>query len=231
MDPKEPRQAYSSRPTPTARVGANGARRPGGRIDEDLPLLERMAAGDDRALAELYDRRIDGIHAFVLHLVRDADDAEDVVEETFWQAWRQAGSYDRSRGSVGGWLTTIARSRALDRVRARGRRREDSLNDLVASANGPDASMLSTSAASPLEQAESADAERLVRSALAQLPAEQRESILLAYYGGLSQTEIAARTGDALGTVKTRTRLALRKLRDLLGDLVDGAAQPRGAAR
>src|SRR5688500_15564267 len=105
----------TGQPTVTRRVSS--AAGPAATADE--LLLRRMAAADERALGELYDRWVVTVHALVARIVHDAEDAEEVVEEVFWQAWRQAVRYERARGSVGTWLMTIARSRALDRLRAR----------------------------------------------------------------------------------------------------------------
>jgi RNA polymerase sigma-70 factor, ECF subfamily len=175
----------------------------------DLTLLERMRDGDEDALATLYDLWSDRVHALAMHLLRDARDAEDIVEETFWQAWRGAARYDASRGKVGAWLLTICRSRALDRLRVRKRRPEDlSLDDAPTAASPqPDA----------MDAMVTSETGRVVRAALAELPAEQRQALELTYFGGLSQSEIADRTGQPLGTVKTRVRLALVKLREKLG--------------
>jgi len=170
-----------------------------------------MAAGDDQALGALYDRWQSVVHGVVARMLRQADDVEDVVEETFWQAWRQASRFDRSRGAVQTWLLTIARSRALDRVRALRRRREEPLE-------GDDGQVVVQQAAEgdPGLDAEISERRRLVVAALSGLPAEQREALELGYFGGLSQSEIAERTRQPLGTVKTRMRLALQKLRSQL---------------
>ena len=178
---------------------------------EDESLVRRMAAGDDAALGALYERWHAVVHGVVSRLLRQSDDVEDVVEETFWQAWRQASRFDRSRGAVQTWLSTIARSRALDRVRARRRRREEPLE-------GDDGQVVVQQAAegNPGLDAEASERRRIVVAALAKLPVEQREALELGYFGGLSQREIAERTGQPLGTVKTRMRLALQKLRSQL---------------
>ena len=97
---------------------------------DDRDMVARMSAGDEAALARLYDRWSRTVYALVVHLVRDGDNAEDVLEETFWQAWRQAARYDTARGEVGTWLMTIARSRSLDRLRSRQRLREEPLTPL-----------------------------------------------------------------------------------------------------
>jgi RNA polymerase sigma-70 factor (ECF subfamily) len=177
----------------------------------DHALLERMRGGDEGALATFYDRWSDRVYSLAVHLLRDARDAEDIVEETFWQAWRNAARYDAMRGTVGTWLLTICRSRALDRIRARRRQPEDAPLD--------DAASLESSSPDPGAAMISNETGRLVRAALAELPAEQRQAVELAYFRGLSQTEIAEKTGQPLGTVKTRVRLAMVKLREKLGAL------------
>jgi RNA polymerase sigma-70 factor, ECF subfamily len=182
--------------------------------DEDRKLIERMGAGDDQALARFYDRWARLAYAVILPMVQDRDDADDVLEDAFYQAWRQASRYSASRGSVATWILTIARSRALDRLRARRRLREEPLTP------GAEASVT-------LDVAEVADQRQRVAEAVRDLPPEQREVVELAYFGGLSQTEIAERTGQPLGTVKTRIRLAGQKLRERLTALRDqGTATP-----
>jgi RNA polymerase sigma-70 factor, ECF subfamily len=186
--------------------------------DEDRELVRRMSTGDTQALARLYERWSRPVHALVVRLVRDPDDADDVVEDTFYQAWRQASRYQPARGAVSTWIVTIARSRALDRLRSRRRLREEPLTpvmvlDELTDGVNPD----------PATGAEDAELRERVVEAIRALPPEQREVLELAYYGGLSQTEIAERTGQPLGTVKTRTRLAAQKLRERLVMLHGGA--------
>ena len=178
---------------------------------EDESLVRRMAAGDDEALGVLYDKWSPVVHGVVSRLLRQSDDVEDVVEETFWQAWRQAARFDATRGAVQTWLLTIARSRALDRVRSLRRRREEPLE-------GDDGETVVQQVAEgdPGQDAEASERRRIVVAALSGLPAEQREALELGYFGGLSQSEIAERTGQPLGTVKTRMRLAMQKLRGQL---------------
>jgi RNA polymerase sigma-70 factor (ECF subfamily) len=192
--------------------------------DSDAALVARMAAGDEQALGVLYDRWATTVHTLAYYLLGQADDAEDAVEETFWQAWREAGRYDASRGAVSTWLSTIARSRALDRQRARRRRAEEPLEGVVPSSDGSGGIAGSRSAtANPQQEAEASERARDIAAALETLPAEQREVIELAYFGGLSQSEIATRTSLPLGTVKTRARLALEKLRAPLAQHREGA--------
>jgi RNA polymerase sigma-70 factor, ECF subfamily len=216
MNPPEPRATYSSRATAALEQA------------DDRDLVQRMSTGDDAALARLYDRWSPTVHSLVLHLVRDGEDAEEVLEETFWQAWRQASRYQAVRGEVGTWLLTIARSRSFDRLRARKRLREEPLTPV----NMGDASTVDeASAEDPAERLEMLERRNLVAGALQELPAEQRQVLELAYFLGLSQTEIADRTGQPLGTVKTRTRLAAQKLRESLSVLratVDGGGSRNG---
>lgn len=173
-----------------------------------------MRQRDPGALTQLYDRWAPVLHPFALHLVGDDESAEDVVEETFWRAWRDADRYDNARGDVATWLFTIGRSRALMHLRSRRRRREEALP--VA-----DSLALLAPAMDPAGNAEASDARARVMRALDQLPAEQRQAVDLAYFHGFSQQEIADRLDQPLGTVKTRTRLAFDKLRRLLADLAD----------
>ena len=187
----------------------------------DSALIVQMAEGDERALGVHYDRWEHTVRAVAVRIVTDVMEAEDVVEDVFWQAWRQAGRFDGSRGGAGTWLLTITRSRSLDRLRALKRSREDAgLDELVTG----ESLALEAPGTDPLEASELADRSMRVREAVALLPAEQREALELAYFEGLSQTEIAERTKLPLGTVKTRMRLALQKLRDRLGDLSVEAA-------
>ena len=195
MNPSERAQSYS---------GENGSNA------DDVALMRRMVEADETALGALYDRWVRSLYSLVLHLLKDPDEAEDVVEETFWQAWRKADSYEPSRGAVSTWLLTIGRRKALDRLRARKRSREDLIGDDRSLADLP------SSAPDPSIDVEGAELRESVRLALNDLPSEQREVLELGYFNGLSQSEIADVTGQPLGTVKTRMRLAMQKLREPL---------------
>ncbi|MBC7789232.1 MAG: sigma-70 family RNA polymerase sigma factor [Anaerolineae bacterium] len=181
----------------------------------DEELLRRMHNGDADSLGRLYDRWSPLLFPLVVHLLTDPDEAEDVVQETFWQAWRHADRYDAARSDVAGWLFVIARSKALMRLRARRRRREEPLP----SADAPE---LVAPLADPAVNAELAGRRAIVLAALAGLPPEQRHTVDLAYFHGMTQQEIAERTGQPLGTVKGRIRLALEKLRQPLAALAEG---------
>ena len=177
---------------------------------DDVALIRRMVDADETALGALYDRWVRSLYSLVLHLLKDPDEAEDVVEETFWQAWRKASSYEPSRGAVSTWLLTIGRRKALDRIRAKKRHREDSIGHdrTFADLPSPDPD--------PSQDMEGSELREHVRVALRELPTEQREVLELGYFRGMSQTEIADATGQPLGTVKTRMRLAMQKLREPL---------------
>jgi RNA polymerase sigma-70 factor, ECF subfamily len=194
--------------------------------DVDVALVRRMQAGDERALSEFYARWFPVVNSLISRMLKSADDVEDVVEETFWQVWRQANRFAEGRGSVQTWLLTIARSRTLDRLRALRRLREDSIDDRgTDSERGPSAadSSFISPASDPSMHTEHQERRTLVLAALADLPGEQREALELGYFGGLSQSEIAERTGQPLGTIKTRMRLAIMKLRDRLSVLREDA--------
>jgi RNA polymerase sigma-70 factor (ECF subfamily) len=188
--------------------------------DADAELVRRMQSGDERALGTFYDRWYPIVNGLISRMLPSADDVEVVVEETFWQVWRQSSRFEDGRGSVQTWLLTIARSRALDRLRATRRRREDSIDDdggeALASLAEP---AFATAASDPSLAVEHNERTQLIRVALGELPREQREALELGYFKGLSQSEIAERTGQPLGTVKTRMRLAMQKLRDRLSPL------------
>ena len=175
---------------------------------EDREAIARMAARDPRGLEAVYDRYATPVYSIALRIVRDAAEAEDVTQEVFAQAWAQAGRFDAARGAVSAWLMVIARSRALDRVRRRRPERVVDGDEALAAIPDPDPSVEIMAAS-----AEQAAAARL---ALAALPADQRTAVELAYYDGLTQAEIAERTATPLGTVKTRIRTALQRLREAM---------------
>lgn len=178
---------------------------------DDRACLQRMCDGEASAVAVLYDRHARAIYSLALRIVGDEGDAEDLVQVVFAQAWQRAGAYDDARGSVAAWLLTMTRSRAIDRVRAR-RSRPSAQGALDVEAAG-DLPAASTGLVDQLVADEEA---RRVRTALEALPFIQRVAIELAYYEGLSQREIAERLEQPLGTIKTRMRAALMRLRDAL---------------
>jgi RNA polymerase sigma-70 factor (ECF subfamily) len=175
--------------------------------DRDRSALERMVAGDTRALEELYDRHGDLLYSLVRRILSRAEDAEDAIQEIWLQAWRGARTYDPKRGTVCGWLVSIARSRAIDRLRSEGSRKR------AVDAAGVDAP---DPPESPAESAVDQERRQHVDQAMSQLDPQHREVLELAYFAGLSQSEISERLGAPLGTVKSWTRQALSRLEKLV---------------
>ncbi len=178
---------------------------PAGAADE--ALLRRVAAGDALALRQLYDRCAPTVLALALRILHNRAEAEDILQDAFLEAWKRARNFDARRGSATAWILAIARSRALDGLRAKG-----SADRAAQAAAREEVLPLPP----PIESAEQRQERDRLQRALSALPPEQRETLELAYFEGLTQSEIAARTGDPLGTVKTRCRLALDKLAGLL---------------
>jgi RNA polymerase sigma-70 factor (ECF subfamily) len=174
--------------------------------DEALPAL--VARGDEQALAALYDRFGRVAYGVAFRILRDGALAEDAVQDAFLAAWRTAAGFDPELGKASTWLLTLVHRRAVDVVRREERRRADVLDD------EPAASVEATD-----ETAEVREQRRAVQAALAQLPPDQRQALELAYYGGLSQSELAERLGVPIGTIKSRMFAALARLRDLLGEV------------
>jgi RNA polymerase sigma-70 factor (ECF subfamily) len=201
-------------------------RRPG--AAEDANLVRELAAGSEAALGTLYDRYGDAIFAAAYRLTSDRGVAEEVVQETFLTLWNRAELFDPSAGSLSAWLHTIGRNRAVDRLRAAGRRpqlvtlsssgRDESETQALERAVAGGTVMAGAAQPpGPEEAAAAADRRDAIRSAVAAMPDVERTVILLAYQEELSQTEIAERLAWPLGTVKTRTRRALLRLREALG--------------
>lgn len=163
-----------------------------------------------RALRALYLEHAPRAMAIAVRILRDPCEGEDIVQETFVELWRRAAQYDGARGGAASWIVTIARSRAIDRLRAAGAagRAIEGATNVQASAALP----------SPSDELEQRRDQARIADALATLPAEQRQTIELAYFEGLSQSEIAARTGNPLGTVKMRVKLAMGKLAAFFGE-------------
>ncbi|MEA2677428.1 MAG: hypothetical protein QOJ81_1569 [Chloroflexota bacterium] len=203
----------------------------GERSDEEL--VAELVEGDEAALGELYDRHADSLFRTALLRLGDRGLAEEVLQDTYLALWNRAELFDRSQGSVIGWLSTIARNRAIDRLRSSARRpapvalsalagtnpdpaAADDARDAILAAATPIAGV--TAAPDPEREVEVAELRREVDQALAHIPDQERQVLKLAYYEQLSQSEIAARLAWPLGTVKTRTRRALARLRETLGE-------------
>ena len=182
----------------------------------DHELVSRMAAGDERALGQFYDRFSNLVYSLAFKILGDSADAEEAVADAFLQVWNTAGKFDAGRASPAAWVTMITRTRALDRVRSR-KRRALVLEAATAESDDVEATALPISSqGEPDRQAEQADLRGKVDRMLRELPDNQRKVIELAYFGGLSHSEIAETLNEPLGTIKTRVRSALSKLRGAL---------------
>jgi RNA polymerase sigma-70 factor, ECF subfamily len=183
--------------------------------DQDFTaLIQQVADGDQSALTTLYDASSRLVFGLILRIVSDRSTAEEVLLDVYTQVWRQAANFDLRRGAPMAWIMTIARSRAIDRLRSgKHDQNKESIENL---------SNLTGASVNPEEATVHSERRRLVQSALDTLSPEQREVIELAYYSGLSHSEIALKLGQPLGTVKTRTRLGMIKLREALRPLMEG---------
>jgi RNA polymerase sigma-70 factor (ECF subfamily) len=176
--------------------------RPANRGDaaDEMRLVARIRAGDQQAMSELYDRYAKVVYAVGLRVLQDAAGAEDVLQDVFLQLWRNPDAFDASRGSLAAWLTVISRHKAIDRLRKR--RPETDIEDCVI-ASGPDLR----------DETERTLVIEKVRAVLEQMNPDQRKVLELAFFQGLTHTEIAEKTGEPLGTIKTRIRTGLQQLR------------------
>jgi RNA polymerase sigma-70 factor (ECF subfamily) len=177
------------------------------REPDDQRSMQRMQDGDQSALAELYDRHSPLMYGVALRILRNETDAEDVLQEAWVQAWRRRSSWDGKRGSAASWLVTIARTRALDRVRSRSAR--------LKAEEGLEAQPLETPR-TPEDEAARSGLAKMMSEAMQALPDKHRQCLEIAYFEGLTQSEIAARLGVPLGSVKFWMRQGLLRLRELV---------------
>ena len=175
--------------------------------------VRRCAEGDQSALGSLYDESSKHVYGVALSVLRDTADAEEVTLDVYSQVWRSSAVYSSQRGSVVAWLLTLARSRAIDRLRSRSTRlkREEPLDDSPRSFHTGDAS--------PEDSASAKQTRQRIQQALDRIPPDQREVVELAYFSGMSHSELAAHLDQSLGTVKTRIRMGMMKLREELTGL------------
>jgi len=181
----------------------------------DKGLLQAIARKDDLALAALYDRYRLILFGLLMRILSSREEAEDVLQEVFLQVWRRAADFDERRGRPFTWLVTLTRSRAIDRLR-----QLNSRERFVSS----DTELLADGVLDPAQDAVRSEQRDLVAGALAELSEDQRRTLTLAYFEGLTQTEIAARLRSPLGTVKTRMRSGMIKLRELLSQRMTSQA-------
>jgi RNA polymerase sigma-70 factor (ECF subfamily) len=175
--------------------------------ENDVELLKAIAAKDEAALGQLYDRYRLILFGLLMRILNNREEAEDVLQEVFLQVWRRAADFDENRGRPFTWLVTLARSRGIDRLRSLASR------ERVAVAGANEAAEEVSDAATDAIRSEQRG---VVNGALSQLPEEQKQPLMLAYFDGLTQSEIALQLGAPLGTVKTRMRTGMMKLRELL---------------
>jgi RNA polymerase sigma-70 factor, ECF subfamily len=205
------------RPLPVTRIGASSAsgeaRLKLSPQEGWLQLVRRCAAGDQPALAALYDESSRLVYTMALRILRDTADAEEVTLDVYMQVWKTAGGYSADRGSVGTWLVMLARTRAIDRLRARESRirLEDPL---------PEQFQVPATTPSPEAEAQGSWHRARVISALASLSPDQRQAVELAIFSGFTHSELAVRLNQPLGTVKTRVRQGMIKLRHALGECI-----------
>jgi RNA polymerase sigma-70 factor, ECF subfamily len=199
-------------------VGPSRTRRTTARAEaDDAELMAGIAAGDVYALERLYDRYSALVFSVSLRVLRDTQLAEDVVQEVFLRLWRQPTSFDPERGRFVSWLMSVTRNRSLDEQRRLSRRSRSESHDEDAVRDLPGLDRFDD----PQLGLEIGEQRAAVRAAMTRLPPAQREVIELAYFSGLTQVEIAERTGDPLGTVKTRIRLGMRKMREAVAEYLD----------
>lgn len=185
---------------------------PAKRASANAALIRRMAGGDRDALAELYDNLSRPLYATARHILNDAAEAQDVVHDVFLTLWENAASFDSGRGAAFSWAVTLTRNRSIDRLRTRSNRARLLGNSIPDDFGyGSDTADIGGG-----ERAELGDRAVAVRSALAELPAEQQRALELAFFSGLTQKEIAEKLSEPIGTIKARIRRGLIKLRDTL---------------
>ncbi|MCU1233954.1 MAG: polymerase, sigma-24 subunit, subfamily [Candidatus Solibacter sp.] len=175
-----------------------------------VPLIERIAEGQQDALAQLYDETSSMINGLLLRMLERREDAEEVLLDVYMKAWKYASSYSAERGSVQAWLVTMARNAAIDRIRQR--RAQPKVFTFEPETTPEPVSGES----SPEEQMSQHERRRRVQQVLNELPPEQREALMLAFFGGLTHAELAEKLGEPLGTIKSRIRMGLIRLRGLL---------------
>lgn len=174
-----------------------------GGANSDESLMDRVRVHEQQAMAALFDRYAGLVYSVALRVLRDTGQAEDVMQEIFFQLWRNPDSFSSARGSLGAWLLVVARNRAIDQLRQR--RPTEQVEEVVVA-----------SSTNLQSEAERSIMMQRVRGILRDLPREQQDSLQMAFFDGLSHSEIAEKTGQPLGTVKTRIRSALTSLRKRL---------------
>ena len=205
----ERRDTTMTQPRPAVDASDRPTLRPDAHL---IPLVAAMAAGQQDSMAQLYDLTCGLVHGVALRMLENPADAEEVVLDVYMKAWRNASHYSTERGSVTAWLVMMARTVAIDRIRTR--HAQPRTLDL----SGPELPEQRAPGATPEETTVQNEWRARIQTAMKELPGEQREALLLAFFGGLSHAELAERLSQPLGTIKTRIRLGLRRLKTLLGE-------------
>ncbi len=184
--------------------------------DDEIELMKRIKAGDEEALGELYDLYNRLLYGLIISIVKTREEAEDVLQEVFVKIWEKASTFNEDRGNVYSWIVTLTRNKAIDRIRSKGYKTQKKASlDVVA----PEFSLEGDSF-DPLETTIFSDRAELVRNALSKIPESQSEVLKIAYYKGMTQNEISDQLKIPLGTVKTRMRQGMIKLKDILREFI-----------
>lgn len=184
--------------------------------DDEVQLMKRIKARDEEALAELYDLYNRLLYGMIISIVKKREEAEDVLQEVFIKIWESASTFDEERGNVYSWLVTLARNKAIDRIRSKDYKTQKKASQDV---DAPEF-FLKGDKFDPLETTIFSDRTELVKRALDKIPESQSEVLKIAYYRGLTQREISEQLEIPLGTVKTRMRQGMIKLKDILGEFI-----------
>jgi len=184
--------------------------------DDEVELMKRIKARDEEALAELYDLYNRLLYGMIISIVKKREEAEDVLQEVFIKIWESASTFDEERGNVYSWLVTLARNKAIDRIRSKDYKTQKKASQDV---DAPEF-FLKGDKFDPLETTIFSDRTELVKRALDKIPESQSEVLKIAYYRGLTQREISEQLEIPLGTVKTRMRQGMIKLKDILGEFI-----------
>lgn len=184
--------------------------------DQELQLMKRIKARDEQALAELYDAYNRLLYGMIISIVKSREEAEDVLQEVFVKIWEKAQSFDEERGNPYSWIVTLTRNKAIDRIRSKGYKTQQKAQQDV---DAPEFT-LEGEKFDPLETTIFSDRAELVRKALGEIPESQCEVLKIAYYKGMTQSEISEQLDIPLGTVKSRMRQGMIKLKDILGEYI-----------
>lgn len=184
--------------------------------DDEIELMRRIKGRDEEALSELYDLYNRLLYGLIISIVKKREEAEDVLQEVFITIWERASTFNEDKGNVYSWIITLTRNKAIDRIRSKGYKTQQKASQDV---DAPEFSLEGDNF-DPLETTIFSDRAELVRKALTEIPDQQSEVLKIAYYSGMTQQEISDKLKIPLGTVKTRMRQGMLKLKDILGEFI-----------